>query len=131
MPSVFSQNNYRITAAPPTNYIPNENGFPIPAGLFSWELLADLGGTVPAGFAFVIGVEYLIDGAWEPDAATSWTTGSFLVKDATGGTVSSTVHGLTSTIGAPNSTYPTAARIRVEQAGAWRLPNVTLNLNLP
>jgi hypothetical protein len=124
MPNVFTQRNFNLSAAPPTYYIPDENGFPVPAGLTSWRLSVDLGGTIPVGESCVIWTEYLLGTTWVPHAAMNWITGPFQASDGT----QTTIHSVQARLQRLNMPYPTAARFRVDQAGNWRIPSIALDL---
>lgn len=140
---VFSLTNVAIQAAPPTFFVPSVNGVAVPAGLSTWTLLYDLGGTIPTGQLFNVTVEYQRNqwtdaagvshpaGEWLPDVGGVSTTGPH--TDKAGNTT--TIGGMSSTIGAVNGAggmvepYPTHVRMRIDQSGNWTLPSVTLTLN--
>ena len=137
--TAFSGTNVAIAAAPPSYHLPNDNGVAVPAGLSSWQLAIDLGGTIPAGLQCAFAVEYQRT-AWTDNAGIVHPAGEWLQDVGWTGitgtvrTTGSTVHTFGSTIGAISAggvmvePYPTHARIRVDQAGAWTLPSITLTL---
>jgi len=142
MTQAFHVTNLAIAAAPASYHLPNDAGVTVPAGLHAWDLAIDLGGTVPAGQTFSVGMEYQRDawtdsngvlhaaGEWLPDASADMTTGSYTPKN----NIPTTINHLASSIGAVKTDggmvepYPTHARLRVDAAGAWTLPSVTLNI---
>jgi hypothetical protein len=127
---IFSQNNASLQVAPPAYHIPNDTGVPVPANHKVWVFLIDTGGTVPAGQPFALVMEFLHSDGWHDDSNGQWVTGPHTPK----GGPSTTVIPWSSTFGSVDSNgnligeYPQRARVRVEQAGNWTLPNVTLNL---
>lgn len=140
---VISLTNVAVPQSPPTHFAPNSNGVSINPSLKSWVLNADLGGTIPAGQILSVTIEYQRNawtdnagishpaGEWLPDSGADWVTGS--LTDKSGNTT--TIHSLASTIGATDvngamvEPYPTHVRLRINQAGAWTIPTITLDLN--
>lgn len=139
---VFSISNVPVSAAPPSQILPTSSGVAIPANKTGWTMAIDLGGTIPSGQPFTIAIEYQRNqwtdangvvhpaGEWLQDTISTFLTGTYTPFRGT----PTTIYTMSSSIGATNENgmvepYPTHARARIDQAGNWTLPSVTLTLN--
>lgn len=117
-----------IAAVAAPVYLPSAAGAAVPALGTRGDLAVDLGGAIPPGLDFSFVIEKQIDGVWTDDAWATMTTGPYMLKG-----VRTTVNHFTFAIQSRDSdrnvlgSRPQRWRVRIDQAGPWIVPSVTLS----
>jgi hypothetical protein len=113
--------NVPVTAAPPSYFVPNATGDPVPSGAASWNIVVD-SPAYASGLSADFAIEGLRGGVWVQETITKgFGLGSFINDDTK---LATTIN--TSVVG-PFPDAPTMMRLRMDRIPAGVLASITIN----